>query len=132
MIAVLDTSAAVDLILHPAQNNTESQILTDAKWVLAPTLYISEITNVFWKYYNFMNLPRENAEQGIELALNLPDSLADNNDLFKEAFAMSCITKHPVYDMMYLVLARRNNAILLTKDQHLKNLAENHDVRTTT
>ncbi|MBC8453846.1 type II toxin-antitoxin system VapC family toxin, partial [PVC group bacterium] len=129
MIIVLDTSAAVDLILNPSLNNTEAQILAEAKWVLAPTLYISEVSNVFWKYHNFHNLPQEKAEQGIELALKLPDSLANDSELFKEAFSMSCITKHPVYDMMYLVLARRNNAILLTKDRRLKTIAEKHDVR---
>ncbi len=129
MITVLDTSAAIDLILNPSQNTTESRILTDAKWVLAPTLYISEVTNVFWKYYNFQNLPQDKVEQGIELALKLPDSLADDRELYIEAFSMSCITKHSVYDMMYLVLARRNNAILLTKDRRLKTIAAKHDVR---
>ncbi len=72
MIAVLDTSAAIDLILHPSDNNTESKILTDAKWVLAPTLYVSEVSNVFWKYHNFQNLLQDKAEQGIELASNCP------------------------------------------------------------
>ena len=129
MIAVLDTSAAVGLIIDPDANTIESHILTEAKWVLTPTLYISEVSNVFWKYHNFQNLPQDKAEQGIELALKLPDSLADDRELFKEAFSMSCITKHSVYDMMYLVLARRNNAILLTKDRRLKTIAKKHDVR---
>jgi len=129
MIAVLDTSAAIDLILHPSDNNAEAKILVEAKWVLAPTLYISEVSNVFWKYCNFQNLPQNKAEEGIELALKLPDSFADDRELYIEAFSMSCIIKHSVYDMMYLVLARRNNAILLTKDRRLKTIASNHDVR---
>jgi len=130
MIAVLDTSAAVDLIIRPSDNKEESDILVEAKWVLAPTLYISEVSNVFWKYHNFQNLPQAKAEEGIELALKLPDSFADDRELYIEAFSMACITKHSVYDMMYLVLARRNNAVLITKDRRLKTIASNHDVRT--
>ena len=129
MIAVVDTSAAVDLVINPDGNSGLSDILAEAKWVLAPTLYISEVTNVFWKYHNFQNLPRDRAEEGIELALKLPDSFADENELYREAFSMACITRHSVYDMMYLVLARRNGAILVTKDRRLQTIASSHDVR---
>lgn len=129
MIVVLDTSAAVDLVLHPSKREKEADLLADAEWVLAPTLFVAEVANVFWKYHLFNNLPQEQAEQGLELALELPDSLADDRELCTEAFAMACRTGHPVYDMLYLVLARRNNALLLTRDRSLKRLAAKHDVR---
>lgn len=129
MMIVLDTSAAVDLVLHPAQREKESDLLADAKWVLAPTLFVSEVANVFWKYHAFHHLPQEQAEQAMELAQALPDALADDRELYTEAFAMACRTGHPVHDMLYLVLARRNNALLMTRDQALKKLAAKHDVR---
>ena len=128
MIAVLDASTAVGFIIDPSEKVAEYQILSEAKWVLAPTLFVSEVTNVFWKYHAFQNLPHDKAMQGIELALKIPDSLANDSELYLEAFSMSCRTRHSVYDMMYLVLARRNNALLLTRDRHLKKLALQHDV----
>jgi len=129
MMIVLDTSAAVDLVLHPAEREKEAALLGDAEWVLAPALFVSEVANVFWKYHAFNKLPQEQAEQGMGLALELPDSLADDRELYTEAFAMACRTGYPVYDMLYLVLARRNNALLLTRDRALKRLAAKHDVR---
>lgn len=129
MIVVLDASAAVDLVINASKRVAEAQLLADARWVLAPTLYVSEVTNVFWKYHMFQDLEQEKAEHGMNLALELPDSLANDLELHSEAFAMSCLTRHSVYDMMYLVLARRNNAVLLSRDRPLKQVAGEHDVR---
>ena len=129
MMVVLDTSAAVDLILHPAERDVESRVLAEAQWVLAPTLYISEVTNVFWKYCNFQQMSMDQAEAGMALALDLPDTFSEDRELCVEAFSMACRTQHSVYDMLYLVLARRNNALLLTRDRMLKQLAAEHDVR---
>lgn len=129
MMIVLDTSAAVDLVLQPSKCEQEANLLADAKRVLAPSLFVSEVANVFWKYHAFNKLPLEQAEEGMDMALELPDSLADDRELYAEAFAMACRTTHSVYDMLYLVLARRNNALLMTRDRALKRLATKHDVR---
>jgi predicted nucleic acid-binding protein len=74
-------------------------------------------------------LPQDKASAGIALALDLPDYLADDTELQVEAFALSCRTRHSVYDMMYLVLARRNDALFMTNDGTLRKLAAKHDVR---
>ena len=120
MMIVLDTSAAVDLVLHPAGRQAEAGQLAGATWVMAPTLFIAEVANVFWKYHAFSKLPLEQAEEYMELALQLPDALADESELYAEAFAMACRTEHSVHDMLYLVLARRKNALLMTQDRALK------------
>ncbi len=126
---VVDASVAVDLIVHPSDNRVEAKLLSEARWVLAPTLFVAEVTNAFWKYHAFQDLPQDKASAGIKLALDLPDSLADDTELQVEAFALSCLTRHSVYDMIYLVLARRNAALFLTKDKALKKLAAKHGVR---
>lgn len=129
MTVVLDAPAAIDLVLHPDAREAENRLIASAKWVLAPNLFVSEVANVFWKYQAFHNMPMEQAEAAMALAMELPDSLVDTHELYLEAFAMACRTRHPVYDMLYLVLARRNNALLLTRDKELKRLAAKHDVR---
>jgi predicted nucleic acid-binding protein len=37
-----------------------------------------------------------------------------------EAFKLGCTLDHSIYDMFYVVLARRNSARLLTMDNKLK------------
>lgn len=43
---------------------------------------------------------------------------------------LSCTLHHPIYDMFYLVLARRNNGRLLTLDKQLINAATKYSIET--
>ncbi|CAK8712925.1 hypothetical protein GMJAKD_02190 [Candidatus Electrothrix aarhusensis] len=47
MIAVLDASAAVEVVLQRPMAGHLNRYLSEADWVVAPTLFISEVTNVF-------------------------------------------------------------------------------------
>ena len=128
MIAVLDASAAVEVLLQRRKAEALSGLLAEAEWVLAPTLYVAELTNVFWKYHRYNSLPQETCETALAHGLELPDTLARDAELQREAFAMACRCSAPAYDMFYLVLARRNAATLLTIDTARADLAREHDV----
>jgi predicted nucleic acid-binding protein len=47
----------------------------------------------------------------------LPDEYVNEHELYIEAFKLGCELNHPVYDALFLVLARRNNAQLLTMER---------------
>ena len=130
MIVVLDTSAAVEVLLQRPEAERLSQEVGNAEWVLVPALYTSEICNVFWKYHQFQSLSRDSCERAISQGLSLPDTFSDDRELQREAFSMACLCQRPVYDMLYLVLARRHSALLLTMDKQLRKLAAKHDVLT--
>ncbi len=129
MIAVLDTTVAVEIVLQRDSAAQFGEIVKKADWVIAPTLFISEVTNVFWKYQKLVDYPYAACEKNIEQAIALPDDYLTEVDLYREAFNSGCKLDHPVYDMMYLVLARRNSAVLLTMDKKLKSAAEKAGVR---
>ena len=119
MIAVLDASAAIEIVFQRDLAGKLSKVIVDASWVIAPTLFISEITNTIWKYQKFADLPFRSCEKVLEQTLALPDDFINEMDLYREAFKLSCTLNHSVYDMLYLVVARRNYGILLTLDQKL-------------
>jgi predicted nucleic acid-binding protein len=123
MIVVLDASAAVEIVLQRDGAEQLGDVLRQADWVIAPTLFISEVTNVFWKYQNILDYPYASCEKSIEQAIALPDDYLNEIDLYREAFNMACKLNRPVYDMLYLILARRNSAVLLTMDKKLKGAA---------
>jgi predicted nucleic acid-binding protein len=129
MIIVIDSSAAAEIILQGKRAELFQNELEKADWVITPHLYISEITNTFWKYFQFDTLQLDQCEKAIEFALDLPDEFINEKTLYREAFAMACLTKKPPYDMFYLILARRNNAILMTKDKSLQQCAEKHSIQ---
>ena len=57
MIAVLDTSAAVEVVLKRESSTLFTDFIVEADLVIAPTLLITEATNVFWKYQKFSEIP---------------------------------------------------------------------------
>ena len=57
-------------------------------------------------------------------AADLVDQIEPDRHLQVEALALACHLNHPVYDCLYLALARREAAFLLTADQRLQRLAD--------
>lgn len=123
MNVVIDASAAVGLVLAMPETESFAAPLEQAALVVAPDIFVSEVANAIWKYRKADLLPTERCEQALEQALCLPDRIEPAMDLCVEAFALSCRHLHPVYDALYLVLARRNNAVILTLDRRLAALA---------
>ena len=123
MNIVIDASAAVGLVLAMPGTENFSATLEQAALVIAPDLFVAEVCNAFWKYRKAELLPMERCEQALEHALSLPDRIELSNTLHLEAFSLSCRHLHPVYDALYLVLARRNNAVIVTLDRRLAALA---------
>lgn len=123
MIVVLDASASVEIVLQRDYAEQLGDVVRQADWVIAPTLFISEVTNVFWKYQKMLDYPYASCEKSIEQAIALPDDYLNEIDLYREAFNMACKLNHPIYDVLYLILARRNSALLLTMDKKLKDAA---------
>ena len=130
MSLVLDASAACEIVLLREHSEQLINLIRKSDWVISPSLYISEINNVFWKYHRFSTLSLTDCESKIEQAISIPDDYIDDSELYREAFSLACLLEHPVYDMLYLVLARRNNATLLTMDKKLNKAAHKANVKT--
>jgi predicted nucleic acid-binding protein len=129
MIIVLDTSAAVEIVLRRGNFEKLGNYIAEAEWIIVPYLYVSEVTNTFWKYHTMTDFPVELCETSIDTALAFPDEFIDERELYKEAFSMGCLFRKPVYDMFFLVLARRHNANLITLDNSLKKAARKQSIR---
>jgi len=129
VIVVLDASAALEVVLKRKHSSQLISFLSEADWVITPMLFISEVSNAIWKYHRFANLSLGMCERCLEQAIALPDEFFSERELYREAFMLSCMVNHPVYDAIYLVLARRNNGVLLSLDQKLTQLAKGLSVR---
>ena len=103
---VLDASAVVRIIEASPEAALMVQALDAADLVLAPELMLTELANTLWK---------------LRRADRLND--LDPQELLAEALALACHLNHPVYDCLYLALARREAAVLVTADKRLQQLA---------
>ena len=119
MIVVLDASGAAEIAAKTQAGIDFINVLMSADRVMAPELYIAEISNVMRK---FGRRDKVSEKIYIEMAhdcIEYIDEYVGTAKLWKEALRLSLQNDHSVYDMLYTVLARRNDAMLLTADEKL-------------
>ncbi|MHB0896704.1 MAG: type II toxin-antitoxin system VapC family toxin [Spirochaetales bacterium] len=119
MTAVLDVSAAIDILLQKEKKELFNATYEKASWVIAPDLYIAEISNVLWKYYKSGLISHMECIQYVEDGIELIDDYFPSKELWKEALGEGIKNTHSIYDIYYAVLARRNDATLITNDSKL-------------
>ena len=129
MKVILDASAAIEVVLGRGQAERLAGILEEADVVLAPELFVPEVVNTIWKYHHFERLSLDACDRAIEAALGLVDGLVSSKEVYGEAFLLARTARRPAYDMFYLALARREDAVLLTTDTALRKEAEHQGVR---
>jgi predicted nucleic acid-binding protein len=123
MILALDTSAAMAVALGLPQASGIAAALRTAKRVIAPDLLVPEATNAAWKLTVFGQEKPEACAQALQRALRLADEFCPSAGLADEVLAETRRTRHPAYDLFYLVLARRHAATLASLDRKLLALA---------
>lgn len=128
MICVLDTSAAFEIALKGDVYQKYKEMIENADKVIAPSLFQAETANVIWKYVKGGYIDEENAKVTMALIFQFVDTYLDTAENSIESLHEAIRFNHSVYDMLYLTLARRNGAVLLTCDQKLKNLAIDNGV----
>ena len=124
MIVVLDVSGASQILFHKEKMEKFDSALQEASLVLAPDLYVPELTNTLWKHYNLENYPVEKCQKFIEVGISYVNKFMDTKELWPEAFQLGLENKHSIYDMYYLVLARQHSALLVTNDKDLAGLCK--------
>jgi len=128
MIVVLDVSAAIEIILQKDKKDLFNKIYEKGTWIIAPDLFIVEITNVLWKYHKAKVISHEDCIQYVQDGIDMIDDFIDAKELWKESLSEGIKNNHSVYDMYYLVLSRRNDAVLITNDNPLTNICKKLNV----
>jgi len=124
LACVLDASAAVRLILADPTAADLAERIGGAALVLAPELMLTELANTLWKLQRADRLNDLDPQELLAEARELVDRLEPDRHLQAEALALACHLNHPVYDCLYLALARREAASLISSDRRLNALAE--------
>lgn len=120
---VLDESAVVRIIEGAEPSTPFQETVMQADLVLAPELMLTEGANALWRLQRGGQLEADGLKRRLSRAAELVDVIEPDLDLQAQALALTCHLDHPVYDCLYLALARRVAAMLLTVDQRLQQLA---------
>lgn len=124
MKVVLDASAGVAAVVGRESTPAILDVLAEATVVIAPELYAAEVTSGLWKYVIAGQMSVDDAIERLDAALKLVDRRQSNADLASETLREAAARRHSVYDLFYIVLARREGAVMLTIDRRLRKLAE--------
>jgi len=130
MTVILDVSAAMQIILRKEKFKKFSQTHTGANWVIAPDLYIPELTNVLWKYNVAGILTHGQCQEYVKDGIDLIDDYIDTKEIWSEALGESIKQKHSAYNMFYAIVARRNDGALISNDKDLVKICRKMDIRT--
>lgn len=128
---VLDCSAAVEMARKTPRGLAFRCLMVEKESVMSSDLFKAEVRNVFWKYVHIGSLPAEEAEAYVRSAIDLVESFVPLEENAVEAFTEAARQDHPVYDLFYVTLARRNAATLFTADKRLVALCERMGVNCT-
>lgn len=124
MIIVLDASAGIEIALSRDNAEIFERKIEKASKVITSELYKAETANVLWKYNIAGLLDKEEVQKRLKYCDELIDEYIDISENNEEALNEGIRIKHSVYDLLYLIIARRNGAILLTQDKKLKKIAK--------
>ena len=115
----IDASVAVHIVRDRITHAATLDRLSVADAVYAPSFIVVETANALWKYVKAKYLSQDDAIAMHQDASTLVDRPVDSAELFPEALLLASQLRHPVYDSLYLVTARRTGSTLLTFDKAL-------------
>jgi predicted nucleic acid-binding protein len=81
------------------------------------------VANAPWRLHRAGQLEADSLQRRLSKAAELVDHIEPDRRLPAEALALATHLDHPVYDRLYLVLARREAATPPSADQKLLDLA---------
>jgi len=127
MRVVLDASAAMNLVMRSERAAVLIEWLESAQLVVSPALFQSEVANALWKYVKAGVLSKDLALERFDEAVGLVDQFEPDEALVVEALSLAVHHGHPVHDLLYVVLAMRNGARIMSTDARLLDLASKLD-----
>jgi predicted nucleic acid-binding protein len=129
MTGAIDVCGAMEILLQKEKAGKFSKVLQEASLVIAPDVYIAELTNTFWKYRRANILTKDECIQYIKDGINYVDKFIDGKELWQEALSEGIHHNHSIYDMFYMIAARRNDGILITNDSVLAAICKENNIQ---
>ncbi len=128
MMWVIDTSALIRLFvpdgpLHPEVETAFNRAASGADLVLAPQLLLAEVANVLLRKRRRGELSAQELGELLQAVESLPIRLCEHESLLLPACSLAEAHGLTAYDALYLALAERHGAHLITSDEALDKVA---------
>ena len=112
---VVDASVAFCWFVREPETETANRLIRATTELVAPSLMLVELANGSWNKLRRREIEADVADAGLREIRRFVPQIFDDAAL--AALALARELEHPVYDCVYLALARRRDAPLVTLDQ---------------
>ncbi len=116
MRLVVDASVAVKWLVQEENSEIADSLRQSEHDLLAPRFMELELGNVIWGKTRRGDLARPEAIALMESLVDLPVEWWEDDSLIQTAIRLALELNHPAYDCLYLALAHRLDAIVVTAD----------------
>lgn len=120
MALVVDASVAVKWLVVE-EDSADARHLLDDEELHAPRLLVSEVANAVWRKVRLDQVDRGAAGQLLATMSDMPVRWHADETICADAIRLAIAHDRPVYDLMYLALAQRLGARVVTADQRFVN-----------
>ena len=114
---VVDASVAVKLLVDEPDSDAARKLAASGQELHAPRLMASEAANVLWRKARVGEIQRAEAGASMASLGDMPVRWNDDETVGADAVRLALALEHPVYDCMYLALAHRIGATVVTADR---------------
>ncbi len=121
MSIVVDASVVAAAFFPEPQRAAAAALLADGEELVAPELLLAEVANVIWKRHGCGEIDAAEANDLLADVLRLPISYIPAAELIESALELAVALRRTVYDSLYLALAVREGAVMVTGDERLVN-----------
>ncbi len=116
---VVDASVAVKWFVPEVHTSSAVRLVENAHDLLAPDLLIAEFGNILWKKVRMQELTPSDARQIAASFRRVPMTMEPTAGLLEAALELALRLDRTVYDSMYLALAIKTGAPMITADTRL-------------
>ena len=121
MRLVVDASVAVKWLVAEEGSDAADHLLANGDDLYAPRLMASEIANALWRKVRLGEVERGHASVLTAAVSEMPVRWGADETVCADAVRLALALDRPVYDCMYLALAHRLGARLVTADSRFAN-----------
>ena len=116
MRLVVDASVAVKWLVEEEYSDAADRLLEGSHELFAPRLMASEVGNALWRKARLGEIERSQAGLLAGAISEMAVSWESDEGICPDAVRLSLALDHPVYDCVYLALAHRIGATVVTAD----------------
>lgn len=122
---IIDTNVIIAILIEPSKSKID--FVKENKFQ-APQLLKIELINVLRKYHFLKNISLENTFKYFESGQSLIDDFFEENEILQDAIDISFLLNHPIYDCIYLSLAKQLKTPFVSMDKRLLAKAKSLDI----